>query len=109
MAPIPLPSSDIFGGEEEEDDDEVDEFLFSVYICRVLLFETIERKPDPFSLRIITFEPYRMTDASRVLSLYKDEEEERLLFFAIVDAGRGDSDISAYDKRVSHTFTGCID
>ena len=69
MAPIPLPSSEIFGGkEEEDDDDEVDEFILSVYIARVLLFETIERKPDQFSLRIITFEPYRTTDESRVMS-----------------------------------------
>ena len=59
---------------------------------------TLDRNPAPLSLLNITFAPYLTTDASRV-SVFKneeeEEEEEEEKEVVIVDAGKGDSDVSA--------------
>jgi len=68
---------------------------------------TQDRNPAPLSLLNITFAPYLTTDASIVSKLEEEEEEEGVL--VIVDAGNGDSDVSAYERIVSQILIGWID
>jgi hypothetical protein len=56
---------------------------------------TLDKNPAPLSLLNITFAPYLTTDASRVSVFKVEEEEEEEEEVVIVDAGKGDSDVSA--------------
>ena len=67
---------------------------------------THDRNPAPLSLLNITFAPYLTTDAS-IFSELEEEEEEGVL--VIIDAGNGDSDVSAYERIVSQILIGWID
>jgi hypothetical protein len=69
---------------------------------------TQDRNPAPLSLLNITFAPYLTTDASIVSKLEEEEEEEEGVL-VIVDAGTGDSDVSAYERIVSQILIGWID